>query len=92
MMTYELDDLDKEILMGKVVERPDLNDGRPLTEMSRSVAETRIRRDSGGWVIEARMPQGANVFQWVIKGWTSGTKKDAERSEREIRAEMARAK
>lgn len=51
--------------------------------------ETRIRRDRDGWLIEARMPRGVNVFRWVVKGWTSGTKKDAERSEREIRAETA---
>lgn len=60
--------------------------------MSNQEIQTRIRRDRDGWVIEARMPQGVNVYQWVIRGWTSGTKKDAERSEREIRAEMARAK
>jgi hypothetical protein len=35
------------------------------------------------------MPQGVNVYRWVIKGWTPGTKRDAQRSEREIRKEMA---
>src|SRR5690242_10641695 len=35
MMTYELDDIEKQVLMSKVVERAraDLNDGKPLTEM-----------------------------------------------------------
>lgn len=35
MRISELDDIEKEILMGKVVERAraDLNQGRPLTEM-----------------------------------------------------------
>jgi hypothetical protein len=35
MMTYELDDVEKQALMDKVVERAraELNDGRPLTEM-----------------------------------------------------------
>lgn len=34
-MTYELDDIEKRALLGKVVERAraDLNEGRPLTEM-----------------------------------------------------------
>lgn len=54
--------------------------------------QTRIRRDRDGWLIEARMPQGVNVYQWVIKGWTSGTKRDAMRSEREIQKEMANQK
>jgi hypothetical protein len=35
MMVYELDKVEKDALMGTVVERAraDLNDGRPLTEM-----------------------------------------------------------
>lgn len=46
--------------------------------------ETRIRRDRDGWVIEARVPVAENVYHWRIQGWTSGTKSDALRSEREI--------
>lgn len=35
MMLYELDDIEKEALLGVVVDRAraDLNDGKPLTEM-----------------------------------------------------------
>lgn len=41
MRISELDDIEKEILMGKVVERAraDLNEGRPLTEMRREEIE-----------------------------------------------------
>lgn len=53
--------------------------------------QTRIRRDRGGWVIEARIPVAKDVYRWRIQGWTSGTKRDALRSEREIRADMMKA-
>lgn len=35
MMLYELDDIEKKVLLGEVIQRAraDLNDGRPLTEM-----------------------------------------------------------
>jgi hypothetical protein len=42
MMTYELDDIEKEALLGAVIDRAraDLNDGRPLTEMGRTTPMT----------------------------------------------------
>jgi len=42
-MTYELDDVEKRALMGKVAERAraDLNDGRPLTELAGGAQVTR---------------------------------------------------
>jgi hypothetical protein len=46
--------------------------------------ETRIRKDADGWAVEARIEQAPNYFQWIPIGWTSGTKRDAERLEREI--------
>lgn len=41
MMLYELDDIEKAVALGKVVEctRADLNDGRPLTEMRQRPGE-----------------------------------------------------
>ena len=40
MMLYELDDIEKEALLGAVVKRAraDLNDGKPLTEMRKESA------------------------------------------------------
>jgi hypothetical protein len=50
MMTYELDDIEKAALLNKVVDRAraDLNDGRPLTEMRRSMSEEQaeLQRDA----------------------------------------------
>jgi len=49
--------------------------------------QTCIRKDSGGWAVEARIEQAANYYRWVPIGWTAGTRRDAERLEREIIAE-----
>ena len=53
------------------------------------IPETRVRKDpKGGWLIEARMSQGKGVYKWEIKGWTAGTRRDAERVEQEIIEDM----
>ena len=61
-------------------------------EKKQTEIETRICRDRDGWRIEARIPVAKDVYHWRIQGWTSGTKADARRSEREIRATLAAAK
>lgn len=53
--------------------------------------ETRICRERDGWRIEARISVAKDVYHWRVQGWTSGTKADALRSEREIRAELMKA-
>jgi hypothetical protein len=49
--------------------------------------QTRIRKDSDGWAIEAPIKQAENYYHWVAIGWTAGTRRDAERLEQEIVAE-----
>lgn len=46
MRVSELDDIEKEVLLGGVIQRAraDLNDGRPLMEM-RASAEVKMRKN-----------------------------------------------
>jgi hypothetical protein len=60
MMIYELDDIEKGILLDKVLERAraDLNDGRPLTEMRQRPGE-KVQKF---WCPECREFHGGSVL------------------------------